>query len=322
MDLNQFLYMGGEVCKLFLAPRGPDSGYKFYENKGRRRTYFDTSATVHAKEDPVYIVEAYPAGAKLVDNGLPVFPLYYQNDDDGERELGNDSRLTFTVPRDGEYLVRVSDARGASGKDFKYTLEIRPPKPSFRVTLAGAKATVPQGSGQRMTVNVNRSDGFNGEIRIDISGLPKGFSATSPIIVQADHLSAKGVINVAANVTPTAIPKPKGKKSKKKTKRRKPVTAGKPIDWSQVKVTATAIVNGRKVVKKIAGFGPIKVSPKPKVIVTLEVDRAKPQAAGNSNEITIAPGTTVTAMLRIERNGLQRGTEVRRRSSAARSDRR
>ena len=30
MDLNQYVYMAGEVVKLFLAPRGPDSEYNFY----------------------------------------------------------------------------------------------------------------------------------------------------------------------------------------------------------------------------------------------------------------------------------------------------
>lgn len=300
MQLNQYLYMGGEVCKLFRAPQGPDSGFLFYTNRGRRRTYFDTSPVVHAKEDPVYIVEAYPPGTQLVDNGLPVFPLYYQNDDDGKRELGTDSRLTFTAPADGEYLVRVSDSRGFGEKNHKYKLTIRAPQPDFKVTLAGGKATVPQGSGQRLTVNVDRIDGFNGEIRVDISGLPEGFSATSPIVVEADHLNAKGVINVAPTVTPNV--QPKSKKKGKRPRRGKPVAAPKPIDWSQVKVIATAMIHGKKVVKQVTGLGPIRVSPKPKVIVRLELDsNAKPQAA--NGELILAPGETITAMLRIERNG-------------------
>ena len=44
MDLDQFLYMSGEVCRLFRAPRGPDSEYGLYAQNGAQRCYFDTSA--------------------------------------------------------------------------------------------------------------------------------------------------------------------------------------------------------------------------------------------------------------------------------------
>ena len=51
-----------------------------------------------------------------------VYFLYYANDDDGERKLGLDSRLHFTAPADGAYLVRVTDTRGFSGERFVYRL--------------------------------------------------------------------------------------------------------------------------------------------------------------------------------------------------------
>src|SRR5260370_39676162 len=91
-------------------PQGPDSGFQFYDFQGKRRDYFDTSPVAHALDEPAYIVEPHPPGTKLVPTGLPVFTLYYANDDDGERKLGSDSRLLFTAPADGSYLVRVTDA--------------------------------------------------------------------------------------------------------------------------------------------------------------------------------------------------------------------
>ena len=39
MQLNDLLYMNGEVVKLFLAPRGPDSQWDFYTLNGGRRNY-------------------------------------------------------------------------------------------------------------------------------------------------------------------------------------------------------------------------------------------------------------------------------------------
>ena len=163
MDLNQYLYMNGEVCKTFRAPQGPDSGYQFYSVGGKRRDYFDTSAAGHAKDEPVYIVEAFAPNSRIVDNGLPVFPLYYNNDDDGDRKLGKDSQLTFTAPDDGTYLISVTDVRGFAGDNYAYTLTVRRPQPDFSVTIATMNPKIPAGSGQRLKFTLNRLDNFDGE---------------------------------------------------------------------------------------------------------------------------------------------------------------
>src|SRR5206468_10134167 len=47
MELNQFMYLQGEVCKIFRMPQGPDSGFQFYNIGGKRRDYFDTSPIAH-----------------------------------------------------------------------------------------------------------------------------------------------------------------------------------------------------------------------------------------------------------------------------------
>ncbi len=49
---------------------------------------------------------------EALPNGLPVFPVYYENDDDGLRRWGKDSRLSFVAPRSADYFVRIRDARG------------------------------------------------------------------------------------------------------------------------------------------------------------------------------------------------------------------
>src|SRR5690606_5610254 len=112
MQLNQYLYMNGEVAKLYRAPQGPDSGFLFYPGMGKRHTYFDTSARAHALDEPCYIVTPYAPGTILPDNGLPTFTVYFENDDESRQAYGKDSFLTFTAPADGTYFVRVSDVRG------------------------------------------------------------------------------------------------------------------------------------------------------------------------------------------------------------------
>ncbi|MBT6498026.1 MAG: hypothetical protein HOL01_26225 [Planctomycetaceae bacterium] len=295
MQLNQYMYISGEISKLFRMPQGPDSGFVFYSVGGKRHCYFDTSATSHARDEPAYIVEPFLPGTKLADNGLPIFPLYFANDDDGERKLGNDSKLTFTAPADGTYLVRVTDVRGIGGKDFKYRLTVRRPAPDFDVTIGGQNATVGVGSGQRLTFKLNRRDNYGGPVQIDVTGLPTGFSCPSPLVIEAGHLEARGVINASAELVAPQ------KESKKKDEKKKDGKQSPQPDFSKVRITATAMIGDREVTKEVGNLGTIKLAARPKVIVHLNPDN--PEVSPSAGELVIAPGTTITAMLSIERNG-------------------
>lgn len=288
MELNQYLYLQGEVVRLFRAPQGPDSGFVFYTLNGKRRTYFDTSATAHANEEPCYIVEPHPLGSKLPSNGLPVFPLSYENDDDGERRLGTDSKILFKARAEGRYLVRVSDTRGAAGSDFVYRLVVRESKPDFHVTLSGANLTVPAGSGQSFSVTVDRVDGFDEELRVEISSLPEGFTASTPLIIQAGHTEARGTLFASIEA-----PAPTERSS------------------TQSVVTVSARIGMEALSKTINNFGRIKLGDKPKLFVSLEPASSESAAAVASADeskdaipvITIAPGRTVPAWLKVKRNG-------------------
>ncbi len=189
MQLNQLLYCNGEVVKLYHYPRGPDSGFNVYPNFGNRHGMFDTTAIAHALHEPCYIVEAYPPGTELPANGLPQFLLNYENDDDAERELGTDSRLTFDAPSDGEYLVRVRDTRDSGGAEFKYRLTVRPESPSFELqNIAGQNPTLTRGVYKRFEVTIDRKDNFSGPVTIEIGDLPRGITANDPITVEPNGL--------------------------------------------------------------------------------------------------------------------------------------
>ncbi|HVX62833.1 MAG TPA: c-type cytochrome domain-containing protein [Pirellulales bacterium] len=271
MELNELVYMHGEVVKVFRMPQGPDSDMQFYTLGGLRRCYFDTSATSHALGDPIYTVEPHAPDDKLVPNGLPVFPLYYANDDESRRTLGRDSRLTFTAPADGAYLVRVSDVRNFGGDRFVYRLSVREPKPDFQIKLADVNPTVNVGGGRRLTFRAERSDGFEGDIMIDIAGLPQGFRVSSPIVIQAGHVEARAVLYAAEDAV-----------------------APPPEAWKGVVLTARGEIGGQNVTKEVNSLGQVKLETKPSVVVRLE-----------PAELTIAPGTTITATLKVERNGFK-----------------
>lgn len=293
MDLNQYLYLNGEIVRLHTAPRGPDSGFLFYPDEGSRRNYFGTSATSHPLHEPCYVVEPVAPGTELIPNGLPVFPIFYENDDDSLRKLGNDSRLIFTAPSDGEYLIRVTDVRGFQGEKYKYTLSVRPAKPSFKVTLSGANPTVNAGSGKEFSVKGDRIDGFDGPITVHIDNLPPGFEATSPIVIQPGHELAFGTINAIAEA-----PNPDPKIAKASV------------------VTATAMINGKKIEHKVNNFGTIKLAKKPQILISLEATGDYLTKPGGTKSVgklkiptpqewEIKPGETIAARVKIERNGFK-----------------
>jgi len=285
MELNQLLYFGGEVCRLFRAPRGPDAGFLLY-NRGGRLAYFDTSPVAHPLDEPAYIVEPHAPGTQFVPNGLPVFKLAYANDDDGERKLGTDSRLNFTPPADGSYVVRVTESKGFGGDRFAYRLVVREAKPDFTPSLTGANQTIPRGSGRNFSVKLDRADGFTGAVRVDVSGMPKGWFASSPLAVEAGHFEADGSIFASADAVEASADA-----------------------WKQVKAVATATVDGQPVTKPLNNLGTLKLAEAPKVFLSLQTSASPLPAAAvgaiptSLPEITIAPGTEVPAWLRVVRNG-------------------
>ena len=194
MGINDYLYANGEVVKLWLYPRGPDSGFFVYPGQGSRWGYFDTTPFTHALNEPCYVVQPHPPGTELVKNGLPVFTIYHENDDDAHRELGKDSRLFFTAPADGDYLLKIRDVRGLQGPDFRYTLTARQCRPDFKVSLTGANPTVGAGGAKEFKVSAMRIDGFEGPIRVEFAGVPTGFRVSSPVIIEPGQIEAFGVV--------------------------------------------------------------------------------------------------------------------------------
>jgi hypothetical protein len=268
MELNELLYVNGEVVKLWLYPRGPDSGFIVYPGSGKRKTYFDTTPVAHPLGQPCYTVVPLPAGSSSLKNGLPLFPVFFENDDESNQRWGTDSKLTFTAPVDGEYLLNITDVRGFGGEGYGYTITARPPKPDFKVSVSSKLKPSP-GSGQEFSVSATRLDDFDGEIRIEIEGVPPGFSVTNPIVIEAGQISARGVLFADMDAQD-----PQGEAAK------------------STKLTASATVGGQKIEREVGTLGEIHLGGKAK----LRVELVEP-------ELTIKPGQTISTKVRIIRDG-------------------
>jgi hypothetical protein len=286
MELDEYLYAGGEVVRLWRYPQGPDSGFTVYPGSGNRQTFFGTSAITHALGEPAWIVEPLPPGSRPVPNGLPVFRIFFENDDDPAQRFGVDSQLLFTPPADGEYCLRLTDARGfgatSNPDDFRYTLTIRPPQPSFTIAVGGKDPKVSPGSGRELTFTATRTEGFTGAIRIDVENLPAGYTFHGPLEIEAGQSQAIGVLSASADA----------------------VSPDEESDRA-VMVKATATVAGRQVVQEIGSLGDIQLAEKPKVMVAIAAGpdaSAVVQPTGEPLEFSIRPGQTITARVTAQRH--------------------
>ncbi len=278
MELNEYLYAGGEVVKLWLYPRGPDSGFKVYPGVGTRFSYFDTTATTHALNEPAWIVRELEEGEQPIPNGLPIMPIYYSNDDAGHRKSGKDSELFFECKQDGRYLIRVRDARGQSGETYRYQLSIQAPNPRFTVRAEVNEITLRPGVGIEFPIVADRFDRFDGGIEIRAEGLPEHLQLASPLSIEAGQLRAIG--NVFVGDADAAL-------------------ASAEFDLNLV---GRGRIRGEVV--DVPFSQPIKVkwnakpAMKAKIVAKDQSDQAPPL-----NTLVIHPGETISAHLVIERDG-------------------
>jgi WD40 repeat protein len=266
--MDDYVLVGNELMRIRELPRNPDDDCQFYAVNGQRVGYLGTTPEYHALNTPMYKVSILPPGSTFPPNGLPAVPVYYRNDDGGPG-YGKDSRLRFDPPADGEYIVRVRDARGQGGPDFGYRLTVRPPRPSFSVKFNPTAPAVWKGGALPISVTADRLDDFDGRIQVRLENLPPGFSAPSTFI-EAGQTSTNFALFAdakAANPDPKAPP---------------------------LKLVATAMIDGQQVVREATGGLPKVVDPGD--IVTTTAVQA----------VAIRPGQETRLLVNVERrNGFK-----------------
>ncbi len=275
MNLSQYLYASGEVTRLWLHPRGPDSGFNVYPGEGKRWTYFGTSHTAHALGEPAYIVQPLPPGSEPIANGLPVFDVYYQNDDDPMRMAGTNSRLLFTAPADGLFTVRIADTRGEGGDAYKYRLSIRPAQPMYKPTVSPANGELRKGTGREFTVRVDRLDGFDGPVTFEIPDLPPQIKANVPLVIEPGQRFAVGTLWVSETAE---------------------AWEGK----IEPEIIAWAMINGKRVERKVGKVGALTLGDVPNVIPSIQPIDGE-TAVDEDWTLQVRRGETVMARLVIRR---------------------
>ena len=268
LAMEDYVYVGNELLRIAQLPLNPDADCNFYAVAGQRVGFLDTTPGHHPIGAPIYKVEIHPPGTTFPPNGLPVFQLSYRNDDGGPG-YGKDSRIFFDPPADGEYTVRVSDARGQAGPDFGYRLTVRPPRPDFTVSFSPTAPSVWKGGSIPVSVTVNRIDGYSGPVQVKLENLPPGFEAPATSI-EAGQESTTFALYAA------------------------PTAENPPGTAAPLKLVARATIDAKEMVHEAAGGVPKVVVPGDLVTTTA------------TEEVTIRPGSEARLRVKIERrNGFK-----------------
>ena len=100
-------------------------------------------------------------------------------------------KMTYTFEQDGEYTLQIRDLTSRySGSDFSYRVLIRSQIPHVgKLELDAGHVNLLQGEAKRLTVTIDREEGFKGEIAIGVENLPVGVRAYPTAMLEADRPS-------------------------------------------------------------------------------------------------------------------------------------
>ena len=268
---NDYVMVGDELDQIAYIPDQPDADTSLRSIRGLREAFLGTSPDVHAVNTPVYKAEILPPGAQFPENGLPVFHLTWRNDDGGPG-YGPDSRLDFVTPRDADYIVHLKDVRGLEGPDFAYHLTLRDSVASYELEADTDNPNIPKGGSVPLTVAADRLEGYEGPIRIQVTGLPRGVTASAAAIPEGQN-STVVVLSASADASADAPP-------------------------ASIQILGHASVNGHDLVRVADADARLQLAsviPPPDVVVAAE-----------PTQIVIKPGQEATVTLRVSRrNGFK-----------------
>jgi hypothetical protein len=155
------------------------------------------SFTFHAKKGQTYDIRVF---ARQIRSPLdPVIRLFAKsagqvaaNDD----SVGPDSYIRFNAPRDGDFVIALSDHLKKGGPEYTYRveissatprLELSTPNESLRRGTSVMALSVPKGNRQAILIQASR-EGFSGALTLSAENLPPG------VTVESDEMSASNSV--------------------------------------------------------------------------------------------------------------------------------
>ena len=93
-----------------------------------------------------------------------------------------DPVMKFSFQKAGRYYIRLTDTEGHYGEDFGYRLHAGKFEPEFDLRIDPSSIIIPQGGSAPIKINALRKLEFNGEITINVKGLPPGYKLSNNVL--------------------------------------------------------------------------------------------------------------------------------------------
>ena len=149
------------------------------------------SFTFHARKGQTYDLRVF---ARQVRSPLdPVMGLFARNAGQiagNDDSVGPDSYIQFSPPRDGDFVISLSDHLKNGGPEYTYRvevssatprLELSTPNESLRRGTSVMALSVPKGNRQAILIQARRED-FGGAITLSADNLPPGVTVESDLM--------------------------------------------------------------------------------------------------------------------------------------------
>jgi len=174
-----------------IAPASDIDCYKFAAMKGERYE-FEVQARRHQSQLDSHL--------RLLDANGKQLAL---NDDLrlGQRSHADSWIENWTAPADGDYVLEIRDLHLRGGADFVYFIRATRSAPRFELYLDTDKTLLSPGLSGVMFVRAIRKNGFDGDIQLDIDGLPDGVTASCGRILAGKGEDGCIVLTAAADAT-------------------------------------------------------------------------------------------------------------------------
>ncbi|MBN1446055.1 MAG: hypothetical protein JW957_08120 [Candidatus Omnitrophica bacterium] len=103
------------------------------------------------------------------------------SDDSEDRASGlnthhADSILSFRVPADGTYFLRIAETQGHGGGEYAYRLRMGPAYPDFELRATPSAVNLNAGGSQAVKIHALRKRGFSENIELALAGETHGFT--------------------------------------------------------------------------------------------------------------------------------------------------
>ena len=141
--------------------------FRFEAKKGEKFTFEVRARRYQSSIDP-YIRVLNAEGKQLSEN-----------DDlrDFKRNFADSRIENWTAPADGTYVLEIRDMHLRGGDSFVYFIEAIRAEPYFKLYADTDKTLLSPGTNGVVFVQIERKNGFTGEVQLHMDGLPPGVEA-------------------------------------------------------------------------------------------------------------------------------------------------